>query len=146
MSLVSVFYRFLDIKSFFLQKCSHPFAPESIVPTSNNGIPLLVQSMIYLLVVRNFLKDLLRYQFLVYSRILRGGVNRYKQFIMFSTYNCIQDIVAFMIYIETHNQRYTVHKDFTWKHKWEKTMERFLIYQKITSTGSTNFQDSPAPT
>ena len=56
-------------------------------------------------------------------------------------------IIAFKIsYIETNNHRYIVHKDFTWKPKWEKTTEHFLIYQKITSTGSTDFQDSPAPT
>jgi hypothetical protein len=35
---------------------------------------------------------------------------------------------------------------FTWKPKWEKTTECFLIYQKITFIGSTNFQNSPAPT
>jgi hypothetical protein len=49
-----------------------------------------------------------------------GEVNQYKQFITFLL------IIAFKIsYIETNNHRYTVHKDFTWKPKWEKTTEHF---------------------
>jgi hypothetical protein len=65
----------------------------------------------------------------------------------FSTYNYIQDIVAFKIsYVEKNNHRYTVCKDLRGNPNGRKNTKRLLIYRKITSTGSTNFQDSPAPT
>jgi hypothetical protein len=35
---------------------------------------------------------------------------------------------------------------FTWKPKWEKTIECFHIYHNITFIGSTNFQNYPSPT
>jgi hypothetical protein len=55
-------------------------------------------------------------------------------------------MIAFNI-SSTYNHIYTIHKSFMWKPKWEKTIQTFLIYiLNITSTGSTNFQTSPAPT